>query len=133
MAAIWTLAPRWGVHAIVVGIVAGLCLQLIIVSAALKRRGLRFTPRWRGMDANLRSLAAQYAPAVAASAMMCSSLLIDQSMASMLTPGSVSALNYGNKLVALVLTLGTTALGTAVLPYFSRMVATADWAGLRHT
>ena len=133
MAAIWTLAPRWGVHSLVLGIIAGLVLQFAIVASALKRRGLRFAPRWSGMDANLRNLVAQYAPAVAAGAMMCSSVLIDQSMASRLAPGSVAVLNYGNKLVSLVLTMGTIALGTAVLPYFSKMVAASDWTGLRHT
>lgn len=133
MAAIWTLAPRWGVHSLVAGLVAGMILQLAIVAASLKRRGLSFTPRWHGMDENLRRLISQYLPVVAASAMMCSSFLIDQSMAAMLPPGSVSVLTYGNKLVSLVLTMGTIALGTAVLPYFSKMAAAADWTALRHT
>lgn len=133
VAAAWAWTPRWGVHALVIGVLGGTVLQLVLVIAALHRRGIRFVPRWRGWDPSLRRLTAQYAPAVAASAMMCSTQLIDQSMASMLAPGSVSALNYGNKLVALVLTIGTMALGTAVLPFFSKMVAVSDWTGLRHT
>ena len=133
MGAIWTMAPRWGVHSVVAGLVGGIILQLLIVANSLKRRGLRFAPRWHGMDPSLRRLISQYFPAVAASAMMCSSQLIDQSMASVLAPGSVSVLTYGNRLVALVLTMGTIALGTAVLPYFSKMVAKSDWTGLRHT
>lgn len=133
VAAAWALAARWGVHALVLGVVAGTLLQLGLVIAALRRRGVGFTPRWRGLEPGIRRMIAQYFPAAAASAMMCSTQLIDQSMASMLAPGSVASLNYGNKLVALALTIGTMALGTAVLPFFSKMVAASDWTGLRHT
>jgi putative peptidoglycan lipid II flippase len=66
-------------------------------------------------------------------AMWCSTYLIDQAMASLLPAGSVAAVNYRNKLVALVLAAGTMALGTAVLPYFSKMAAATDWRGLKHT
>jgi putative peptidoglycan lipid II flippase len=59
--------------------------------------------------------------------------VVDQSIAAMLGSGSVSALNYGNKITALLTGVGSMALGTAVLPYFSRMVAVRDWSGIQHT
>ena len=49
----------------------------------------------------------------------------------MLGPGSVAVLNYGSKLIAVPLGVGTTALGTAVIPYFSVMVAKNDWRQIR--
>ncbi|NEQ85635.1 MAG: oligosaccharide flippase family protein, partial [Moorea sp. SIO2I5] len=57
----------------------------------------------------------------------------DQSMAAMLAPGSVAALSYGYKLTALPLSLVAIGLGTAVTPYFSKMIAREDWRGVRHT
>jgi len=51
----------------------------------------------------------------------------------MLSPGSVSILNYGNKVSSVVLGLGSIALSTAILPQFSRMVAAGDWSGVRNT
>ena len=36
-------------------------------------------------------------------------------------------------MVTLFIVVGATPLGTAVLPYFSQMVATRDWTGCRHT
>jgi putative peptidoglycan lipid II flippase len=51
----------------------------------------------------------------------------------MLPSGSVAALSYANKIVSLIVAIGATALTTAALPYFSHMVADADWAGCRHT
>ncbi len=124
---------RWGIHALAAGMAGGFVVQLAVVAYALRRRGLSFTPRWHGYEPRVRRAVSQYLPAALASALMCSSVLVDQSMAGMLSSGSVAALNYGNKCVALLLTIGTMALGTAVLPYFSRMVAAADWAGIRHT
>ena len=54
-------------------------------------------------------------------------------MAAMLSPGSVAALNYGIKLFALPITLITTALGTAVFPYFSKMIADRHWKQIKNT
>ena len=64
---------------------------------------------------------------------MSSSGLVDQSMAAMLDAGSVSALSYGNKVVSLIISIGAFALGAAILPYFSKMVATKDWDSIKHT
>src|SRR5207253_3012733 len=50
---------------------------------------------------------------------------------SWLPPGSVSALSYGNKLVGMLLGLGVSAVGTAVLPHFSRIAVRGDWAAVR--
>jgi putative peptidoglycan lipid II flippase len=59
--------------------------------------------------------------------------LVDQAVASTLEPGSVATLSYGTRIVLLVTALGAAALGTAVLPFFSRMVAASDWDHLRRT
>ena len=64
---------------------------------------------------------------------MSGTTLVDQAMATPLGQGSVSALNYGIKLSSLILQTGALAVGTAVLPYFSRMIAHEDWRGVRST
>jgi putative peptidoglycan lipid II flippase len=70
---------------------------------------------------------------VAGAFFMSSTSLVDQSMAAMLGAGSVSTLNYGGKVLTLILGIGSVSLGTAVFPHFSRMVAASDWASIRHT
>jgi len=42
-------------------------------------------------------------------------------------------LAYGSKITLLILGIGSVAVSTAVLPHFSRMVATGDWENVRHT
>ena len=90
-------------------------------------------PKWHGFDSNLRQVAGQYAPMLAGSFLMSGTWLVDQAMAAGLPSGSVSALNYANNVIAFPILLAATALGTAVLPYFSGMIASEDWAGVRHT
>jgi putative peptidoglycan lipid II flippase len=70
---------------------------------------------------------------IAGAFLMCSTGLVDQSMAAMLPSGSVASLNYGNRIISLPITIANTALSTAVIPYFSKMVAREDWTSVRHT
>jgi len=123
----------WGIYALAVGTVVGVILEVIVLAVFVSRRGLSLLPCWHGMDDNLKAVMNQYLPMVAGAFFMSSTNLVDSSMAAMLAPGSVASLNYGNKVVALILGLGTAALATAVLPHFSTMVAKADWDGIRHT
>ena len=64
---------------------------------------------------------------------MGSTNLVDQSMAAMLEPGSVAALSYANRVIALPLSLATLALSTAVIPYFSKTIAQKNWSKINHT
>ena len=47
--------------------------------------------------------------------LMGSTPVIDQAMAAMLSPGSVSALSYGNKLISGIVAVGASTLSTALL------------------
>src|SRR5262249_2879459 len=67
------------------------------------------------------------------SLLMTSTIVVDQAMAAMLTGGSVAALSYATKIDSVVLSVGSGALSTAVLPYFSRMAAAEDWDACRHS
>lgn len=125
--------PSWGIFNLSIGMVLGQFLELLIVGGALQRQGIGLIPKWRGFDDNLKQVAGQYAPAMVASFLMCSSALIDRSMAAMLPSGSIAALGYGEKIVSLPIVIATTALSTAVIPYFSQMVAKNDWQGIRQS
>jgi len=124
---------RWGVFPLALGTVMGAVAEATFLGWTLKKRGVSLKAAWHGLDHNMRQVVAQYVPMVAAAFLMGSTSLIDQSMAAMLKPGSVAALNYGTKVISVVLAIGSSPLATAVLPYFSRMVAQQDWAGCRHT
>jgi putative peptidoglycan lipid II flippase len=68
-----------------------------------------------------------------AAIVMSSTSVIDNAMASWLDSGAVAALAYGSKIPAFLAAAGMTALGSAVLPHFSRLVALEDHGAIRHT
>ncbi|OQW92592.1 MAG: murein biosynthesis integral membrane protein MurJ [Thiotrichaceae bacterium IS1] len=123
----------WGVFSLVYGTLVGFILQCVPLALALKKQNIGLHLRWYGMTPELQKVINQYLPMVAGAFLMSSTALVDQAMAAMLDSGSVAALNYGNKIVSLVVGLGAMAIGTSVLPHFSRMVTEEDWQNIHHT
>jgi putative peptidoglycan lipid II flippase len=126
-------SDKWSIYALAAGTVSGAFAETVIIGWYLKSIGVNLMPRWFGSGPDLTQVMKQYGPGVAGALLMAGTVLVDQAMAAMLGPGSVSALSYGGKVVSFALAIGATALGTAVLPHFSRMVAAADWDGVCHT
>jgi putative peptidoglycan lipid II flippase len=127
------MARQWGAFALVAGTLAGSVVEAAALAGALQKQRIRFVVRWGGFTPDVRSVLRQYSPMLAGSFLMGSTLVVDKSMAAMLSPGSVAALSYGNRIVSGVFAVGATALSTATFPYFSRMAAEGDWNGCRHT
>lgn len=127
------IGREWGIFALMVGMVGGFALRLGALGWELSRLGVPIVPRWHGVSPAVSQIGVQYAPLVAASALFGGTALIDQAVAASLEPGSVAALGYGTKVVLLATGLGAAALGTAVMPFFSRMVAASEWDQLRHS
>jgi putative peptidoglycan lipid II flippase len=123
----------WGIYALAGGIVGGQAIETAMLAQAVRLSGLRLSLGWHGMDPATRQVVRQYLPMLAGSLLMTSTTLVDQVMAAMLAGGSVAALNYATKVVSAILSIGSVALSTALLPYFSRMTADEDWAACRHT
>jgi putative peptidoglycan lipid II flippase len=126
-------ARQWGAFAIVAGTLSGSVLEAMSLASALRKQGIRFLPRWGGFTPDVRIVLQQFSPMLAGSFLMGSALVVDKSMAAMLSHGSVAALSYGNRVISGVFAIGATALGTATFPYFSRMATERDWSGCRHT
>jgi putative peptidoglycan lipid II flippase len=121
-----------GIYALALGLLCGAALEMFLLGAALKRQGISLMPRWHGADPHLRQVAKQYLPMIAGAFIMGGTTIVDQSMAAMLSPGSVAALNYGNKAVAFITGLAAATLATAATPYFSSLVAREDGREVRH-
>lgn len=122
-----------GVFSLAAAMVCGAALEMLVLGAALKWQGLSLFPKWHGFNSHLREIKSQFSPRVAGQLLRSGSNIVDQSMAAMLPSGSVAALNYGNSVVSSLRGMIGAALGSAVIPFFSRMVARQDWKGLRHT
>ena len=125
--------PSLGIYALAAGWICGSCLEIIILGIGLRKQKISVFPKWSKYDTNLHQVATQYVPVIAGAFLMCSTGIVDQSMAAMSDSGSVAALGYANRVISLPLTLATLALGTAVIPYFSKTIAQKDWVKITHT
>jgi putative peptidoglycan lipid II flippase len=123
-----------GVQALALGLVAGFVLQAGLLAWSLRKRQYRLRPTWRTRQtASLSIVMGQFAPAVAAAVLGSGTELVDQAMATPLGEGSVSALNFGMKLLSFALAIAATGLSVTMLTHFSKLVAARDWAAIRHT
>ena len=129
--ALWT-RPSSG-FALAVGTVAGSFLEAVFLYSLARNHQIAGGLRWHGFDPQVRAVLSQTGPTMAGALLLGATPLVDQSMAAMLGSGNISALSYGSKVTTGLLAIGATALGTATLPYFSKMAAESDWHGCRHT
>jgi putative peptidoglycan lipid II flippase len=112
-------------------LIGGAC-ETSVLAVALWRRGLiPVRIRFRVTD-ETRGIIRQYATMVIGVFLMLLTVVVDQTMAAMLGAGAPASLNYAAKVVGFGTGIATVAVGTAVMPYFSRMVAAARWGELRH-
>jgi putative peptidoglycan lipid II flippase len=130
---ILTVGASLGIYALVCGTVLGFGLESFLLGAAVARRNFSLRLRLIPLDHDMRIVAGQFLPMVAGAVIMGSTELIDKGMAAALAPGSVASLNYGNKIITAILALATTAIGTAILPYFASMAAKKEWKNIRNT
>jgi putative peptidoglycan lipid II flippase len=131
--ALLTAGKQYGVVALAAGTLIGGTLEAILAGVCVKRMGYPIIPRWAGASPALRQVAAQYGPLVAITLVMTGSALVDQSLAARLGSGSVAALSYGTRLLGVLVVIGPTAMGTAVLPHISATAVLAEPAALRKT
>jgi putative peptidoglycan lipid II flippase len=124
---------RFGVIALAIATLAGGTFEAIASGIGVKRAGYAMVPRWAGVTASLRQVADQYAPLVAVTLVMTGTSLVDQAMAARLGSGSVATLNYGTRLLGVLMVIGPTAVGTAVLPHISVGAMLSDPRALRKT
>ncbi len=131
--ALLAAGKQYGVMALALATLAGGTLEAIAAGIGVKRAGYPMIPRWGGITASLRQVADQYAPLVAVTLVMTGTTLIDQGMAARLDSGSVAALSYGTRLLGVLIVIGPTAVGTAVLPHISVGAMLSDPRVLRRT
>ncbi len=133
MLGLYLFSERWGMVAVAVGTTVGYLLKCVTLAPAVQQRVGRWRPRWYGYQAELGAVRRQYLITVCGALLMASTLIVDQTMGAQLPAGSVASLTYGMKIVTFLLGLASVALGTAVLPHLSSMVARSDWPAVRRT
>lgn len=123
------LAPSLGIFAVALGFTGG-CLIACLVQIIIVRRlhfEYRLVLQW-GHPA-LRRIAVLLVPAALSSGTAQINLAVDRVMASTLTPGSISALNYGDTAIGIFTGLSI-AVAIAMFPALNDLANVEDWEGL---
>ncbi len=125
------LAPRWGGRGIAFGAVIGAALHLGIQIPGLIYYRARWWPRLGWRDPLLWRVLRLMLPRVAGLGVFSLNFLIMTNLASRLGSGSVSALDWGWRLMQIPQTLLGTALGTVIFPTLAALSEIGDEAGKR--
>ncbi|MEZ4769154.1 MAG: murein biosynthesis integral membrane protein MurJ [Caldilineales bacterium] len=127
------LAPTMGVHGLAIGVVAGSLGHLLVQVPALLRRKLRYFAGF-GLDSpDVREVLRLMGPRVLGLAAVQINFLITANLASRLTEGSISAINYAWLMMLLPQGIIAQGIATAVFPTLSTLAAQRQIDTLRRT
>jgi putative peptidoglycan lipid II flippase len=113
-------------RALAVGVTIGGVIQLALVWASSRRAGISLRLRRPRMTPGVRQFFVVVIPATLGAGVYQISQLIDTFFATRLPTGSMSYLNYSDRLNQLPLSVIGTALGTAILPQISRFISKGE-------
>ncbi len=118
---------QWGEYSMVVGYLVGYILQFLVLGTRVVLGfPVRYTLVLVGRGEEFRNLYSAGAAQLVAAAGWQAVVLVERIIASFLPPGSLTALNYGFKIMSTLSELLAGSVGTAALPVLSRASATAS-------
>lgn len=126
-------ADELGAYTLGIGTVAGALLELCLLVMMCRAKKVKIALYWRGMTDLLRDVITKFWPLAFGSLLLTGNVIVDQTMAATLGPGSVSSLRFGNLVTLSIVGFGAEAIATAIFPYYSDMVANKQWRALRST
>jgi putative peptidoglycan lipid II flippase len=121
------------ITALAVGVLIGGCIQLIMQLPVLWSKGFPLKPNFNFSSPEVRSIALLMLPSVLGVGVYYLNITVSSILASLLPQGSVSYLNYAQRLFEFPQGIFTVSVAQAVLPSMSRQVAEGDIAGMKET
>lgn len=131
--------PGGGIAPLVWGTLAGFALHLACLAVALVRKGEFSAPQFAASSPWWGAFWQSFGVMLAGQVLISLTSIVDQFFAAQLGTGAIATLSYANRILALVLGLGATAVSRATLPVFSQAHASgqghlsrmaAQWGGL---
>ncbi|MGH9343748.1 MAG: murein biosynthesis integral membrane protein MurJ [Terriglobia bacterium] len=124
IAFIWFGFHRYGDYSIVMGYGVGYCAQLCILGGQVAWSfPVRYRVTLRGAGKPFRQLHGAGAAQILAASGSQAMVIVERVVASFLPPGTITALNYGLKIISTLSELVAGSIGTSILPALSRAVA----------
>lgn len=129
----WLLAPQVGIFGLVIGVVAGAVAHLLVQLPGLWQVRARYTPALTLRDPGVREVMRLMGPRVLGLFFVQMHFLVNTILASGLSSGRLSALNYAWLLMLLPQGVFAQSIATAIFPTFAAQVATGQVVALRQS
>lgn len=122
-----TLGPRLGVLGMAIGVVVGSALHLLVQVPQLLRYGARYVPTLGIANPSVREVGRLMAPRVLGTAVAQLNLVVNNTLATRMGAGAVSAINFAWMLMLLPQGVFAQAVGTAAFPTFAEQAARGEF------
>ena len=119
------------ITALAVGVMIGGALQLALQWPFLRKCGVTLTLRFNFRHPGLKQIGLLMVPAMLGAGITTINVFVSSTLASMLPGGSVTYLFYADRIMELPLGVFAIAIGTAVLPSFSKHAAAGNMEDLK--
>jgi peptidoglycan biosynthesis protein MviN/MurJ (putative lipid II flippase) len=113
--------PSGGVEPLVLGTLAGFICHLACLGVPLARKGEIEMPRFTSHSPQWSRFWQGFGIMVVGQTMSTFTGIVDQFFAAHMDTGAIATISYANRILALILGLGATAISRATLPVFSRI------------
>src|SRR5699024_8887298 len=113
--------------------VLALFVQFLIIIFFAYRHSFYFVPVFRPRDRHIKEMAALSVPVILGSSVTQINRLVDRSLASWISIGGISSINYANTLNTSFIGIFVSSFVTVFYPDISKKAAKGDIEGLKHT
>ncbi|MCX7680348.1 MAG: murein biosynthesis integral membrane protein MurJ [Anaerolineae bacterium] len=127
------LGPVIGVRGMAWGMVVGSALHLLVQLPALRRYGARYVPTLGLRDPGVREVGRLMLPRMLGTAITQLNFVVNNSLATLIGEGAVSAINYAFLVMLLPQGIFAQAVGTAAFPTFAVQAASGEKDRMRET
>ena len=124
--------PDANIDTLVNGTLIGALLHLLLLLVTALRGLVPDRGLFTAWEPGLRQVIRNTGPYLFAGGIFSSTVVVDQTMAAWLEPGSVAVLGYTEKVCGIILAVTALPACDVLFPYFADKVARHDWAGVRH-
>ena len=126
------LQVNMGIYSLILGLLVGTILKIMFMAIFLYRGGFNFFEKVTFDFSVLTPFFYLALPLVGSELVANINIVIDQIMATRLSPGSVSTLKYAYRLNDLPIQVVILAITKAIFPFISEQALNKDYEGLRH-
>lgn len=127
------LASSMGIYSLALGALVGSVVQFAFVTWGLSRQGFSYRWVWQPFDPTIARLARLVYPFIFSVLATQVAGIVYRVLVSHLTPGSLTALKYAEKITQLLTIIFLTSITTVIYPLLSEKASRRDFAGMRAT